>query len=156
MQDVIITRLSPEDALSLSELLNRDDTHYEKYFFPFPKDKESLETRLRSAVKDRYWGLVFREILAGFFMLRGFDEGYNRPSFGVYIAKEFSNRGLLKLTLEYSTSWCRLNNINAIMLKVHPDNKHALECYKKAGFGFIESCPQTGHSVMEKQLSRNR
>jgi RimJ/RimL family protein N-acetyltransferase len=151
MRDIVITRLSPADSARLSKLLMSDDPVYGQYFLPFPINQESLEARLKATVNDRYWGLLFGDELVGFFMLRGFDEGYQRPSFGVYIARRFSRQGLSKLALEYSMNWCRLNGIHAMMLKVHPDNKYAGQGYEKAGFKFIEVCPRTGQNVMEKR-----
>ena len=82
-------------------------------------------------------------------MLRGFDAGYERPAFGVYISKNFSNLRLSKFALEYSMCWCQLNSIKAMMLKVHPDNCFAKQTYENAGFKFIEICPSTGHHIME-------
>ena len=82
-------------------------------------------------------------------MLRGFDEGYQRPSFGVYIDQQYANKGLSKLALDYCISWCRLHDTPALMLKVHPDNLFAIRAYQKAGFGFVEVCPRTGHHLME-------
>jgi len=150
MQDLIIKRLFPEDAEHLSRLLTDDDSAYGRFFTPFASDAKSLSATLASVKQDRFWGLWFNETLAGFFMLRGFDEGYLRPSFGVYISPNFSRRGLSKLALEYSMSWCRLNGILKLMLKVHPDNTFAKKTYEQSGFRFLEVCPRTGHNIMEK------
>jgi RimJ/RimL family protein N-acetyltransferase len=84
-------------------------------------------------------------------MLRGWDEGFDRPSFGVYIAEEFSRRGLSKLALQYALSWCRLNDVSAVMTKVHPDNTSAQLVYEQAGFEFIGMCPEIGHRILEKR-----
>lgn len=151
MNDLVITPITATDAEALSSLLCGDDEEYRQYFIPFPADPESLIERLRQVRQDRYWGLWFNQQLAGFFMLRGFDEGFMRPSFGVYIAKAYGNRGLSVLALDFSQSWCRLNNLAAMMLKVHPDNRFARQVYEKADFTCIESCPRTGHTVMEKR-----
>jgi RimJ/RimL family protein N-acetyltransferase len=88
-----------------------------------------------------------------FFMLRGFDDGFERPSFGVYIAEAFANRGLAKLALQYALVWCRLNHVAAVMLKVHPENHYARRVYEQAGFRFTEVCPRTGHDILEKRWS---
>lgn len=151
MNDLVVAQLKPADASALFGLLTADNRDYRQYFFPFATDTRSLEERLSSVREDRYWGLWFGDILTGFFMMRGFDEGFRRPSFGVYIARSYSGKGLSTLALEYSMSWCRLNGIHAMMLKVHPDNKYARQAYEKAGFKFLEVCPRTGHNVMEKR-----
>lgn len=148
MQELVISELSPADANSLSHLLTADEEDYGQYFMPFSADPASLEIRLREAEEDRYWGLWFGAELAGFFMLRGFDEGYQRPSFGVYISGKYSNRGLSRLALDFSMGWCRLNGVDSMMLKVHPDNRFARRSYEKAGFRRLEICSKTGHDVM--------
>ena len=153
MNDLIISRLLPSDASALSELLTADDKDYQQYFIPFTTDLESLKERLESACEDRYWGVWFKSTLTGFFMMRGFDEGYRRPSFGVYISQLYSGKYLSRVALNYCMSWCRMNNIEAMILKVHPDNCYAKKTYEKAGFKFINTCSRTGHSIMEKRWS---
>ena len=145
-------------SLVAADLLTADDKDYRQYFVPFASTGiTSLEKRLASASEDRYWGIWFKDnILAGFFMLRGFDEGYMRPSFGVYIAGAYSGKGLAGFALDYSMSWCRINNIEAMMLKVHPDNRYARRSYEKAGFTVVGTCPLTGHTVMEKRWSEGK
>lgn len=151
MNDLVIEQLTPADASTLLGLLTADDRDYRQYFIPFLTDIMNLEERLSSVSEDRYWGLWLGGMLIGFFMMRGFDEGFQRPSFGVYIASAYSGKGLLKLALEYAMSWCRLNGIKVMMLKVHPDNKRGRQAYEKAGFKFVEVCPRTGHAIMEKR-----
>jgi len=151
MTDLVITRLTQEDAISLSQLLTSDEDGYRWFFTPFAFDAKSLEERLAAARKDRYWGLWFGSRLVGFFMMRGPDQGYERPSFGVYIASDYSGLGLSTLALRYCMGWCRLNNISRMMLKVHPDNRHARQAYERAGFTIIGRCEQTGHAIMEKK-----
>ena len=149
MNDLVIKRLDADDSKDLSRLLGDSEDHYGQYFTPFPFEKEGLEKQLQEVKKDCYWGLWFAGKLVGIFMLRGFDEGYQKPSFGVFISKRFSNLGLSKVALDYAISWCQLNHVSDIMLKVHPDNTHAKRSYEKAGFLLTGECPTTGHDIME-------
>ena len=43
--------------------------------------------------------------------------------------------------------------VPALMLKVHPDNTPALNAYLKAGFSAFDTCPRTGHTMMQMQLA---
>jgi RimJ/RimL family protein N-acetyltransferase len=149
MKDLQIRPLGLEDAETLSALMTSGDVGYSGYFLPFETSADSLARRLAEARKDRYWGVWFDRNLAAFFMLRGFDEGYHRPSFGVYIGQTYADRGLSRLAINYAISWCQLNGVAALMLKVHPDNRFARRSYEKAGFKDIGICPNTGHLVME-------
>jgi hypothetical protein len=119
MNDIHVKRLSKADASVLSRLLTADDNDYRKFFIPFASDIKSLEKRLESARDVHYWG---KNYMLGLFMMRGFDEGYQRPSLGGYVAQAYSGKALSRFALDYSMNWCLVNNIGAMMLKVHPDN----------------------------------
>lgn len=103
-------------------------------------------------IKDHYWGIYAANELAGIFMLRGFDEGFEIPSYGVLIAKEFSGRGLSRLSLQYSIAFCKLNNIKTIMLKVHPDNIIAKNIYENFGFEKVGTDKKNDNYIYNKKL----
>jgi RimJ/RimL family protein N-acetyltransferase len=150
-----IFSLRPHHSQELSSLLQSERAEYVQYFTPFPFDVASLEMRLASAKRDRYWGIRWEDNIVGFFMLRGFDEGYERPSFGIVISEAYSCFGLGKLALYYSLSWSRLSKIKAVMLKVHPDNLIARRMYEQAGFQFLEICEESGQRVYEIRWEPN-
>ncbi|MBL8155080.1 MAG: GNAT family N-acetyltransferase, partial [Anaerolineae bacterium] len=74
------------------------------------------------------------DALAGFFMLRGWDAGYDVPAYGVTIAQAYSGLGLARLSLDLSKTICRLRQVKRLMLKVHPENTVAKRLYEQAGF----------------------
>jgi RimJ/RimL family protein N-acetyltransferase len=139
--------LLPAEANSLSSLLRAQRPEYMKGFFPFSFDGENIAAILSVASKDRYWAIRSEGRLAGFFMLRGLDEGFLTPSFGIAVAKEFSGHGLATKALQHAIHWCRDNGIREVMLKVAEDNAAALAVYRRAGFVERERCPHTGHLV---------
>ena len=149
-QTVSIDPLRTADAAELSRLILGDAPAYRAHFTPFPFDAESLQQRIASARKDRYWAMRVGGTLAGFFMLRGFDEGFSRPTFGIYIGEHFGGTGLASLALHYALAWCQMQNLSSVMLKVHPENLSARHIYERAGFVFETECPQTGHHVLIK------
>lgn len=150
-KEIRIFELVAHDSQQLSRMLLSGRAEYGQYFHPFPFTASALSQRLSAARLDRYWGIRCGDRLSGFFMLRGWDEGYDRPAFGVYIAEEFADLGLSKLALQYSLTWCRLNDVSAVMIKVHPDNTHVRRVYEQAGFKFTRMCPDTGHRILEKR-----
>ena len=142
MQDNIeIKEMDSKQAKTLSELLKSSDKEYSKYFIPFSFDEKSIEKILTDAVKDKYLGVFAKQRLVGFYMLRGFDAGYEIPSYGVWISKEYSGCGLSKLTLQHAITYCKLNKIKKLMLKVHPENLVAKKIYED--FGFVQESVDT-------------
>jgi RimJ/RimL family protein N-acetyltransferase len=147
-----IRPLRPGDAASLEEMLSSSSPNYLQYFKPFAFDDITLRKLLTAARRDQYWGIWHGPQLTAFFMLRGLDQGYEVPSFGVAVAEAHAGRGLLKLSLAFAITWCRLNRISKIMLKVHPANTAARLQYEGHRFEQTSIDPATGHLVYYRDL----
>lgn len=147
-----IRKLLNDDLKNLITLWNNDPEGYNKHFIPFEMNYENLKSILDKTIKDIFMAIIVENNIAGFFMLRGLDAGYEIPSYGVWISSKYSNKGLAKLTLQYSISLCRIARIKKIMLKVHPDNKIAFNMYKIFGFNETEIDERIGHIIMHKDL----
>ncbi len=145
-----IKKLTIDHTKELADLLQSADEDYSQYFIPFAFDDETILRILSNAIKDQYYGIFAENNLVGFYMLRGFDEGYDIPSYGVWIAKDFSSKGISKLTLQHAITFCKINNIKKIILKVHPDNIIAKNIYES--FGFINDGidERIGHLIYHK------
>lgn len=152
MNRLIIEPLAIEHALALGELFATDGEAYLKHFSPFELSASGVVDALSCARKDGYWIISLDERLAGFFMLRGFDQGYEIPSFGVYVARWASNRGLSKIALAFAVGQCRELGCPALRLSVHPDNAVALAAYETAGFRFSGTFSPKGHRIYQKSL----
>ena len=153
LSELTIRTLELADTPTLSRLLTADAEDYQRYFAPFDTSAESLSGILAAARRDRYWGIVVDGKLVGLIMLRGFDEGYRVPAFGVFIAQAYSGKRLAKLALGYAEAWSRLSGCEAIMLSVHPDNVRARLAYERDGFQFTGEHSRLGHRVYRKALS---
>jgi len=151
-----ILPLKPVHSRTLALLLAREDVEYTKYFRPFPFDSLEIRKRIVTARNDRYWGIFCGKNLTGFFMLRGMDDGYEIPSYGVYISQEWSGKGLSKLSLLFSMSWCKLNGFNTLMLKVHPMNTVAKKIYENFGFKTVGCDPRNDNLIMHRNLEESR
>lgn len=79
-------------------------------------------------------GLYWQERLAGFFMLRGWNEGYDVPAFGILIDEGYRGYGLEMLSLETAKVICRLRGAPRIMIKMHPENISSKGVARKTGF----------------------
>lgn len=151
-----IRHLTAVDSAVLSSMLTSNSSRYQQYFRPFSFDQVSLEKILRNAKRDRYWGVWVGNELAGFFMLRGFDEGFEIPSYGVNISERYAGRRIGLLTLHYVISWCAIHNVNTIMLKVHPENTVAKRQYESVGFSLTGKDPKNGNLVYHFTLKEKR
>ena len=150
--DLIIKKLTAESAGEISLLLKNESPEYSRYFIPFTFELETIRQILNNLKKDSFWGIFINNKLVGFYMLRGFDEGYEIPSYGVWISKEYSGKGLSKLTLQHAISFCAINHIKKMMLKVHPQNSIAKRMYEKFGFKQSGTDPQNKHLVYYKNI----
>ena len=148
-----IKELTPEHASIFSKRLSEERDEYLKYFIPFAEYSEAYIRKTLSEKKiDKYFGLFVNDDIVGFYMLRGFDAGYEIPSYGVWISSKYSNKGLSTLTLYHAFSFCKLNNIKTLMLKVHPENTVAKKLYEKFGFVKVGIDEKIGHLIYHKSL----
>lgn len=153
---VIFRALAPEDASAVSRLLQESPPEYMRFFHPFAFDFASVEQQLKRAKRDIFFGLevaaAWERTLAGFYMLRGLDEGYPNPMYGVFVALPFRGNGLARLTLVHAVSFCKLNGYERILLKVDPRNIHAKKLYESCGFRFLREEPGSRDVVLCKTI----
>jgi RimJ/RimL family protein N-acetyltransferase len=147
-----IKRISANQAKELSELLLKSSKEYSKHFIPFEFDLENVSTAIGKANKDMFYGIYVEKKLIGFYMLRGWDAGFEVPSYGVWIAENYSSKGISKLTLNHAISICRINLIKRLMLKVHPDNLVAKKIYENFGFVYQGIDERIGHLIYFKDI----
>jgi len=148
-----IKELLSEHASIFSKRLSGESKEYLKHFIPFTDYSETYINKILSDKKsDKYFGLFLNDDIVGFYMLRGFDAGYEIPSYGVWISSKYTNKGLSTLTLYHAFSFCKLNNIKTLMLKVHPDNTIAKKLYEKFGFVKVGVDDKIGHLIYHKNI----
>jgi RimJ/RimL family protein N-acetyltransferase len=148
-----IRELTLGHASVMSKRLSEESKEYLMHFIPFADYSEDYVKKILSEKKiDKYFGLFLNDDIVGFYMLRGFDAGYEIPSYGVWISSKYSNKGLSTLTLFHAISFCKLNNIKTLMLKVHPENLVAKKLYEKFGFVKVGIDEKIGHLIYHKSL----
>lgn len=152
MDPLSIVPLNEGHAEVLSALFNADGGDYRKFFHPFPFDADSIRKILSELREDRFWGIYCGEALIGFFMLRGLDAGFSIPSYGAYIAKKYSGKGVSRLTLQFIEAWCKLNGIPKVMIKVHPENLAAKRSYEAFGVVPGGTDPKNGHLIYYRSV----
>ena len=149
-----ISSITTVDVNLLYQFLSSQPSEYRKEFHPFQDESiSSLHSIITQNTKDRYYRVSFNGVWVAFFMLRGWQQGFNRPSFGLLVDHEYANKGLGKLCLQAALTECRLLGTQEIMLKVSPNNIYANKIYRDAGFEFKSLCENTRHHIFVKQLA---
>src|SRR4028119_1389937 len=132
--ELTIRPLKAEDAADLSSLLSGQSPAYMRFFTPFNFDYPSIANLLAEQGTDVFMGMYWQERLIGFFMLRGWNSGYEIPSYGVLIDEKYSGYGLTRLSLKLAKSICKLRRVHRLMLKVNTHNLIAKRLFEEAGF----------------------
>lgn len=120
--DFAIRELRVEDAVAVSQLLRAQPPEYVRFFYAFGFDEEEIARVLAAHTKDIYSGMFWRGELAAFFMLRGWDAGYEVPSFGVVVDVRHRGLAFMRIALDVAKLISRLAGAPRLMAKIHPDN----------------------------------
>jgi RimJ/RimL family protein N-acetyltransferase len=121
------------DIPEISAFMRRQQPEYLRFFYAFGNDEAAIEKMLSNAEKDVYSGVFWQGELIGVFFLRGWDAGFEIPSFGLLVDEKHRGHTLKNLILETSKMICRFSGVNRMMVKIHPDNI-ALRNVHKLGF----------------------
>lgn len=104
------------------------------FFHPFPMLRETGQKILSSFKKDSFFVAILNNEFIGFSMLRGLDEGFSVPSFGIFIDFSHQGKGYGRKLTEWTLHWSDTHGIKNIRLTVYVDNKIALKLYQSLGF----------------------
>jgi len=77
---------------------------------------------------------VYSRNVLGLSMLRGWDEGYVVPSFGIVIDREWRSQGLGSALLTFTLDEARTIGAHRVRLSVYASHPSALQLYLKHGF----------------------
>jgi ribosomal protein S18 acetylase RimI-like enzyme len=135
--EVTVAQLTAAHTGALAELFARisADAAAAK-FHPHPFTGQEAEKITRRPGKDIYLGLFVGGRQLGYGMLRGWNEGYDIPSLGIYLALDARGRGLSRILMQKLHEHARAAGARRIRLKVYPDNTRALRLYEDFGYRF--------------------
>lgn len=151
--NLTIRALGAEDAPLLSAMLLAQPPRYARFFYPFSFDIATIAEILRDCEKDVYEGMIWDDKLVGFFMLRGWDAGFEVPAYGLIISRDYRGYGLEMLSLEAAKVICNLRGATRIMLKMHPDNFSAKGIARKIGFVLTGVEAESGNAIYHFDLT---
>ncbi len=153
---LIVRSLEVEDAPALSAMLRAQSHLYGRFFNPFEFDRETLASLLAKRSLDVFMGIYWQAELRGFFMLRGWDAGFDVPAYGVLIDERYSGYALAQLSLRMAKSICKLRGATRMLLKVHPDNEAARTLYEEAMFVQTGVDTQSSSLIYHFEFTRAR
>jgi ribosomal protein S18 acetylase RimI-like enzyme len=140
VEALTITQLGLDDADALGVFFEAlaSDAETTRFFHPHPLTRafaQELCSRL-SQGQDRYYALWDGDTIIGYAMLRGWDAGYEAPSFGVCLAPGRRQEGLGQRLTRHAIAECRRLGARRLRLTVYRGNERAVHIYRKLGFVF--------------------
>jgi len=115
-----------------------EETGDSRKFHPHPFTKEEARKLVQYQGQDLYYILVKNKEIIGYGILRGWDEGYDIPSLGIYLHPSYRGKGLGKMMMVFLHAAARERGASQVRLKVYCDNQRAICLYQKMGYEFKE------------------
>lgn len=144
--EIDIHRISPDDTQTLGDffITLAADSETMRFFHPHPFTREFAAQLCndRSGRRDRYYVACFGRVVIAYMMLRGWDEGYSVPSFGVCNYPALRDVGLGQALLAHAVAECRAVGAKKLRLTVFKNNERAVHVYHKFGFVFQDKNEQ--------------
>jgi ribosomal protein S18 acetylase RimI-like enzyme len=133
--ELLIEAVEPRHTRLLCELFEGNArTSVADTFDPFPLSAEQATRIAREPRKDLYYIAVARGQPIAMAMLRGFDEGYEIPSFGIFVDRHHQGEGIGRLLTERTIAEAQRIGCEAVRLSVYAGNPMAVGMYHSLGF----------------------
>jgi GNAT superfamily N-acetyltransferase len=136
-QALEIIRIGPDSERELRALFEEiaaDDAR--PWFQPHPFDRETAARIANYAQQDLYFAVRYDGRFVAYGMLRGWDEGFEVPSLGIYVCRAARGTGIAALLMRHLHTAARLRGSPAVRLRVHEDNARARALYESLGYVF--------------------
>lgn len=144
---LVLRPLGRSDAARVARFISGQPGDYARFFYAFGDDETALAVMLERARRDIYSGLFLGERLICIFMLRGWDAGFDIPSFGLVVDAQYRGQQVLTVALEAAKLSARLRGAARMMCKVHPDNPGATRGALRLGFIADVLEPESGNLI---------
>jgi ribosomal protein S18 acetylase RimI-like enzyme len=140
--DLVIRQAQETDCEDLGRFFEQNNRpEVTRYFHPFQLCRLSAYLIACTEHLDKYYVAIKGERIIGLCMLRGWDEGFNIPSFGVLVDFRFQGVALGKKMTEFSVAEAKQIGCPAIRLSVYASNIRGKRLYENLGFTEISREP---------------
>jgi ribosomal protein S18 acetylase RimI-like enzyme len=139
----VVRRLGPNDVVAVAGFFERlaTDQRTIEFFHPHPFDRATAARVTSGTSRDVYLGAFSDVQMVGYAILRGWDAGYEVPTFGVAVDPALRGRHVGAQLLQSALDVADKRGASAVMLHVEPENKEALAWYERAGFKETGAAP---------------
>ena len=156
-QNQLIRRLDARDRFKLGTFFE-DNNRKEviRFFHPFPMIESTATELLNPVRRDLFFGMEENDRLIGFSMLRGWDGGFDIPSFGIVVDSDRQKKGLGHYLTEWTIRWADQIGCAKVRLTVYEDNEAAYKLFLDFGFAEISRSLQSNglaRLVMQRDYS---
>lgn len=155
--DLTLHTLTEGDYDDLCDFFQRNDIpKTTRDFNPFPLTDDTAKDLISPDRNDRFYLMRLDGRVVGMCMLRGWDEGYEVPSFGVLIDREWRGRGIGRFLTRFSVAEAERLDCPAIRLSVYADNEPARTIYESEGFEEVERSQVTVQGEQRERIVMKR
>jgi ribosomal protein S18 acetylase RimI-like enzyme len=131
----VVREIVPADEACLGRFFSENNVPaVVRQFHPFALTCEKARAITCNPGRDLYYGAFYGNRMVGFTMLRGWDEGYSVPSFGILVDLKFHGRGLGEKLTAFTIGEARRLGCPRVRLTVYASNASALQFYMTQGF----------------------
>lgn len=133
--EIVIEPVEAGHAQALAELFERNRVPaVSDSFDPFPLTADEARRIAMEPRLDAYFVASMKAELIAMSMLRGFDEGFAVPSFGIFVDHRHHGHGVGRRLTAWTVAEARRRGCAAIRLSVYASNTVALCLYRSLGF----------------------
>lgn len=151
--DAAIRQIRASDQAALTQFfVENNRPEITTHFHPFPLTSTSALRIATAPGLDRHYVALLNGQIVGFCMLRGWEEGYEVPSFGVMIDYRRQGLGLGRQMTAAMIEQARGLGCPAVRLTVYASNERAVRLYESLGFGELRREPVTIAGRMDEKI----
>lgn len=135
IENLTFRQVEPGDLEALAAFFQGNDIpRVTRQFHPFPMTEATAILIAREVHKDRYFGAFAGGAMVGFSMLRGWDGGYETPSFGIVVDHRRCGAGIGGRLTDFVLAEAARGGVTQVRLSVYASNKPAIPLYLSRGF----------------------
>jgi ribosomal protein S18 acetylase RimI-like enzyme len=125
----------PTDVHALTDFFVRNDRpEITRTFNPFPLTAATAALIVQINRKDRYFIAEAARTIVGLAMLRGWDEGYVVPSFGIVIDHARRGTGIGQHLMRFTIDQAVRMDADRVRLTAYASNQRGLALFQRVGF----------------------